>query len=212
MQALLHSEQPQLALTALVSRDTETLSHSDCYKAGIESYAENLSDGVIAPLCYLLLFGLPGIVLYKAVNTLDSMVGYRTPRYEKFGKVSARVDDLLNWIPARITAIMIRLVNMPNHRPILSFYQQGRLHDSPNAGYPISAMALNIGCQLGGDTVYFGQLKPKAYFGDKNATKVVETQHLKACLQHRSRIDLLLYLLLSFSLIISLLAVHYYGI
>ena len=187
---LIQTERPQTPLKMLVSRDTDSLNDSDCYKAGIESYAENLSDGVIAPLFYLLLFGLPGILVYKAINTLDSMVGYRTARYEKFGKCSAKLDDWVNWIPARMTAVLIMLVN--GKARFWRFYQQGRLHDSPNAGHPITAMALNIGCQLGGDTVYFGELKPKAVFGEPHATKTVEAHHVKACLAHRPKVDGLL--------------------
>jgi len=197
---LIQTSHPQEALTHLVSRDTQSLSQSDCYKAGIESYAENLSDGVIAPLFYLLLFGLPGIALYKAINTLDSMVGYRTEHYEKFGKVSAKLDDIVNWIPARITALLIMLVNLK--WPLWQFYRQGKQHDSPNAGHPITAMALNINAQLGGDTVYFGTLKAKAFFGDPNATKTLTKQHVKRCLTHRHRIDGLLYALLILSIAI----------
>ena len=199
---LLHTDQPQQALQMLVSRDTENLSESDCYKAGIETYAENLSDGVIAPLFYLLLFGLPGILVYKAINTLDSMVGYRTQRYEKYGKVSAKLDDLVNWVPARITALMIMLVNLK--WPLWSFYKQGKRHDSPNAGHPITAMALNIECQLGGDTVYFGKLKRKAFFGEISAPKTIQKQHILDCLANRNRIDNLLYGLLIFSIIMNI--------
>ncbi len=93
----------------LVSRDTKDMSLSDRYKSAIESYAENLSDGVIAPMLYLALFGIDGAFIYKGVNTLDSMVGYRTLKYEKFGKASAILDDILNYIPARVTALLIAL-------------------------------------------------------------------------------------------------------
>ncbi len=151
------------AISQLVSRDTANLSESDIYKAAIETYAENLSDGVIAPLFYLLLFNLPGIVIYKAVNTMDSMVGYKTPKYEKFGKCAARLDDLLNYIPSRITALLIMLV--AKKRPLLAFYKDGKKHASPNAGHPITAMALALDVTLGGDTAYFGEVKKKAKFG-----------------------------------------------
>ena len=150
-------------ISQLVSRDTANLSESDIYKAAIETYAENLSDGVIAPLFYLLLFNLPGIVIYKAVNTMDSMVGYKTPKYEKFGKCAARLDDLLNYIPSRITALLIMLV--AKKRPLLAFYKDGKKHASPNAGHPITAMALALDVTLGGDTAYFGEVKKKAKFG-----------------------------------------------
>jgi len=200
--SLIQTDQPQIALRGLVSRDTENLSSSDCYKAGIESYAENLSDGVVAPLFYLLLFGLPGILIYKAINTLDSMVGYRTERYEKFGKASAKVDDWLNWIPARTTAVFIMLLN--KKWAFWQFYQQGKLHDSPNAGHPITAMALSINGQLGGDTVYFGQLKKKAYFGKNTASKEIHQQHLRHCLQSRNRVDITLYSLLITGILMTL--------
>jgi adenosylcobinamide-phosphate synthase len=199
--SLIQTDQPQIPLKMLVSRDTEQLNDSDCYKAGIESYAENLSDGVIAPLFYLLLFGLPGILIYKAINTLDSMVGYRTERYEKFGKFSAKLDDIVNWIPARLTAVMIMLVNF--NWKFWQFYQQGSLHDSPNAGHPITAMALNIGCQLGGDTVYFGTLKKKALFGCAQNTTTIRREHVQHCLANRITIDLMLYSLLSIAIIFS---------
>jgi len=155
----------------LVSRDTEDLSPSQINKAAIETYAENLSDGVIAPLFYLLLFGLPGAFVYKAINTLDSMVGYRTPRYEKFGKCAAKLDDAANYIPARLTALLILLLSPKCYTsstcyPLRStLLRQASRHDSPNAGYPITAMAYVLGIRLGGPTRYFGKMKPKTYFG-----------------------------------------------
>jgi len=153
----------QELIAMLVSRDTKELSESDTYKAAIETYAENLSDGVVAPLFYLSLFGLVGIVLYKAVNTMDSMVGYRTTKYEKYGKVAARLDDILNYIPSRLTALLIMLLG--REKNIFAFYKDGKKHDSPNAGHPITAMALVLGLKLGGDTSYFGKVKKKATFG-----------------------------------------------
>ncbi|MEA3330543.1 MAG: adenosylcobinamide-phosphate synthase CbiB [Campylobacterota bacterium] len=151
------------AISMLVSRDTEFMSESDIYKASIETYAENLSDGVIAPLFYLLLFGLNGIIIYKAINTMDSMVGYRYKKYEKYGKVAAILDDIANYIPSRITAIVIMLISKQKH--IFAFYKDGKKHDSPNAGHPITAMALALGVKLGGETYYFGKLKHKPFFG-----------------------------------------------
>ncbi len=140
----------------LVSRDTQNLTSSEIYKASIETYSENLSDGVIAPMFYLALFGIEGAFIYKAINTLDSMVGYRNERYEKFGKVSAVVDDIVNYIPARITAILISLL-MWSRKALFHFYRYGKKHESPNAGLPISAMALAIGVKLGGDTSYLAR-------------------------------------------------------
>ena len=147
----------------LVSRDTKNLSNSDLNKALIETYAENLSDGVIAPLLYLLFFGLPGIVIYKAINTLDSMVGYKTIKYKNFGYFSAKLDDIVNLIPSRITALFIMIVGKCSNFRVL--FTQAKLHQSPNAGYPITAMALVLGVKLGGDTSYFGKVVSKPYFG-----------------------------------------------
>jgi len=152
------------AISMLVSRDTEDMSESDIYKASIETYAENLSDGVIAPLFYLLFFGLEGIILYKAVNTMDSMVGYRNEKYENYGKVAAILDDILNYIPSRLTAMLIMI--LAKREDIFAFYEDGKKHDSPNAGHPITAMALVLGVKLGGDTSYFGKIKHKADFGE----------------------------------------------
>jgi len=177
----------------LVSRDTQELSSSDINKAGIETYAENMSDGVIAPLFYLLLFGLEGAFIYKAINTLDSMVGYRNRRYEKFGKFSAILDDIANYIPARITAILIALL-MLSPKAFLNFYRYGKKHDSPNAGHPISAMALAIGVKLGGDTVYFGKLKKKAHFGEERAN--ITNEDILKALEFQWRLDILLLLIL----------------
>ncbi|BCN93194.1 cobalamin biosynthesis protein CobD [Thiomicrorhabdus immobilis] len=185
--ALINNPDKRQAVAMLVSRDTQSLSDGDCYKAGIETYAENLSDGYIAPLFWFLLAGLPGLVVYKAVNTLDSMVGYRNARYADFGKASAKMDDLLNWIPARITALLIMILSAKSH--LSKFYPYGKKHDSPNAGHPISAMALHCQCQLGGDTYYFGELKHKAYFGEPSQPQQITAKHLQTALKLRNKID-----------------------
>ena len=176
----------------LVSRDTSQLSSSDINKAGVETYAENFSDGVVAPLFYMLLFGLEGAFIYKAINTLDSMVGYRNERYEKFGKFSAKLDDVANYIPARLTALIIGVL-MLSKKALFYFYNYGRKHDSPNAGHPISAMALAIGVKLGGDTVYFGKLKKKAFFGE--GREEITSNDIKLALKLRTRFDLFILLL-----------------
>jgi adenosylcobinamide-phosphate synthase len=175
----------------LVSRDTSELSQSDINKAAVETYAENFSDGVIAPLFYLLFFGLSGLFIYKAVNTLDSMIGYRNDRYENFGKVSARVDDILNYIPARITALLIAIFFL-SLKAIKEFYRYGKKHESINAGYPISAMGLSLGVSLGGPTSYFGKIKEKAYFGD--GKKDITKDDIKKALSFRNRFDAFIFL------------------
>ena len=162
---ILVAEQPQQAISYLVSRDTKGMTEQDIYKAALETWAENLSDGVIAPLLYLLLFGLPGIAIYKAINTLDSMVAYKTDRYFYFGKVAAWLDDVANYIPARLTALMIVLVAPHKQAALRCMFQDGNKLESPNAGYPIAAMAGALEVGLGGDAYYHGQLKHKPTIG-----------------------------------------------
>lgn len=172
----------------LVSRDSEKLTDSEINKAAIETYAENLSDGVVAPLFYLCIFGIEGAFIYKAINTLDSMVGYKNERYEKFGKFSAKLDDVVNYIPARITALFIAIL-MGSRKALNSFSSQAKKHESPNAGYPISAMGLSLGVMLGGDTSYFGKLKNKPCFG--YGKSIITTDHIFSALSLQWRLDLL---------------------
>jgi adenosylcobinamide-phosphate synthase len=186
-------------ISMLVSRDTKELSDSDINKAAIETYGENLSDGVIAPLFYLLCFGIVGAFIYKAVNTLDSMVGYRNEKYEKFGKFSARVDDVLNFIPARITAILISILFF-SLKALVEFKKYGKKHDSFNAGLPISALALAINVKLGGPTSYFGKLKDKPYFGD--GKEIIEKEDVLKALSLRNRLDILIIIVLSLGVFI----------
>jgi len=170
----------------LVSRDTNNLSESEINKAAIETYAENLNDGVIAPIFYLLFFGIIGIFLYKTVNTLDSMVGYRNEKYEKFGKISARIDDILNFIPSRITSLLIVLLSLKLNciKIILS---QANKHLSLNAGYPIVAMGCVIGVKLGGEASYFGKIIKKPYFGV--GKKEISKQDLLNALSFQKKLD-----------------------
>lgn len=183
----------------LVSRDTKELSSSDINKAAIETYGENLSDGVVAPLFYLILFGIVGLFMYKAINTLDSMVGYRNERYENFGKFSAILDDVVNYIPSRITAVLIGGLFF-SLDALKDCWKFGKLHDSPNAGYPISAMGLSIGVKLGGDTKYFGRVKSKPYFsrGEGN----IKSNDILNSLKFRDRFDIftILFLVISCSI------------
>lgn len=174
----------------LVSRDTDNLSKSDINKASIETYGENLSDGVVAPIFYLYLFGMEGAFIYKAINTLDSMVGYHTDKYENFGKVSAKLDDIANFIPSRLTAIFITIINFKAYK----FYKYASGHSSPNAGYPISAIALATGVRLGGDTQYFGEMKKKPYFGDGRDN--IEVADIFNALNIGRRVDILMIIIL----------------
>lgn len=184
-------------IAMLVSRDTGALREEEINKAAIETFAENLSDGVVAPLFYLLFFGLTGLVLYKTINTLDSMVGYRNERYERFGKVSARVDDIANYIPSKITAILILATSFIFWKTRESFVQ-ARGHESPNAGYPISAMANALGVRLGGATSYFGKIKNKPYFG--GGTKPLSKETVLEAVMVGERLFLAICLLFGFAI------------
>lgn len=145
------------AVSMIVGRDTDTLDEAAVSRAAIESAAENLSDGVIAPAFWFLIGGLPGLMLYKVTNTADSMIGHRTPRYEEFGWAAARLDDVLNLIPARMTAALIALTHgWTNARPIL---RDAPLHRSPNAGWPEAAMAVVLNVALSGPRAYHGEMR-----------------------------------------------------
>jgi adenosylcobinamide-phosphate synthase len=191
---ILAAEQPKQALSYLVSRDTETMSDEDIYKAALETWAENLSDGVIAPLFYLALFGLPAMAVYKAINTMDSMIGYKTPRYFYFGKTAALLDDVANYIPARLTALLIVLIADDKQRAWQCMKRDGHKLESPNAGYPIAAMAGALGVALGGDAVYHGQLKHKPTLGI--AIHAVNRHTLEQALTMKTRINLVVFSLL----------------
>ncbi|MES2145468.1 MAG: adenosylcobinamide-phosphate synthase CbiB [Pseudomonadota bacterium] len=143
------------AVAMIVGRDTAGMTEPDVARAAIESAAENLSDGVIAPIFWYLIAGLPGIIVYKVVNTADSMIGHQTPRHEAFGWAAARLDDLLNLIPARLTAGLIAVTHRQfDCTPIL---RDGPLHRSPNAGWPEAAMAVVLNVALSGPRSYHGQ-------------------------------------------------------
>ncbi|MBO9429005.1 adenosylcobinamide-phosphate synthase CbiB [Sulfitobacter sp. R18_1] len=146
------------AVAMIVSRDTAAMPADAVARSAIESGAENLSDGIIAPAFWFLLGGLPGLLVYKIVNTADSMIGYRTPRYADFGWAAARMDDLLNLAPARLTALLIALPGGVLHlwRDIKA---DAALHRSPNAGWPEAAMARAIGVALAGPRSYDGQVQ-----------------------------------------------------
>ena len=150
-------EKGRYAVSMIVGRDTATLNEPAVARAAIESAAENLSDGVIAPVFWFLIAGLPGLMIYKIVNTADSMIGHRTPRHEEFGWASARFDDLLNLIPARLTAVLLALAGgWLDPRPIL---RDAPLHRSPNAGWPEAAMAVALNLSLSGPRSYHGKLQ-----------------------------------------------------
>lgn len=148
----------RLAVAQIVGRDTAAMDPPDVARAAIESAAENLSDGVIAPLFWFAVAGLPGMVVYKMVNTADSMIGHRTPKHEAFGWAAARLDDVLNLIPARLTALMIALV-VPRRGSTGVILRDAPLHRSPNAGWPEAAMAAGLDIALSGPRSYHGEIR-----------------------------------------------------
>jgi adenosylcobinamide-phosphate synthase len=149
--------QGRRSVAMIVGRDTAALDSPAISRAAIESAAENLSDGVIAPAFWFLILGLPGLMLYKITNTADSMIGHRTPKHEEFGWAAARFDDLLNWVPARLTAVLISLSHLRfDAAPIL---RDAPLHRSPNAGWPEAAMAVVLNTSLSGPRSYGGKMQ-----------------------------------------------------
>ena len=154
----------------IVGRDTSELSAQEVRTAALETLAENLSDGVIAPLFWLALLGVPGMLAYKMVNTLDSMIGYRTERYKDFGCWAAHIDDIANYIPARLTALLMILPSLLTlHFSLITFvWRNGRNHASPNSGYPEAALAGILDCRFGGPHYYFGELFDKPYIGEND--------------------------------------------
>ncbi|OCT10619.1 cobalamin biosynthesis protein CobD [Paenibacillus pectinilyticus] len=154
----------------IVGRDTEVLHEEELTRAVVETVAENIVDAVIAPLCYALLGGAPLAMFYRASNTLDSMVGYRNDRYRHFGWASARWDDAMNWIPARLTGILLVLVallsrGLSARRAAAAIRRFAHLHPSPNSGIPESAVAGALGIELGGLNVYGGAASERARLG-----------------------------------------------
>lgn len=149
----------------IVGRDTSSLTDQEVRTAALETLAENLSDGVIAPLFWYFLLGVPGMLAYKMVNTLDSMIGYRNARYKDFGCWAARMDDVANYLPARLTALLMVLVS--GRWSLVKFVAHyGRMHASPNSGYPEAALAGILNCRFGGPHDYFGETVYKPFIGD----------------------------------------------
>ena len=158
-------EEGRQQVARIVGRDTSELSAQEVRTAALETLAENLSDGVIAPLFWFALLGTPGMLAYKMVNTLDSMIGYKTERYKDFGCWAAHIDDVANYLPARLTALLMILAS--GKLNLLAFvWKNGPRHASPNSGYPEAALASILNCRFGGPHYYFGQLFDKPYIGE----------------------------------------------
>jgi adenosylcobinamide-phosphate synthase len=199
-------ESGRRAVSHIVGRDPETLDEPGVARAAIESLAESTSDGVVAPLFWLFVGGLPGILIYKAVNTADSMLGHKTERYLEFGWASARFDDLVNWIPARLTALLVAGASFLTHRadPERAWstaLRDARKHDSPNAGWPEAAFAGALGFQLGGPRSYDGIEHELPSFGDGRAD-LAASDILKALELYWTAMNLLLALTVALGLVL----------
>ena len=184
----------------IVGRDTSELSAQEVRTAALETLAENLSDGVIAPLFWLAILGTPGMLAYKMVNTLDSMVGYKTDRYRDFGCWAAHIDDIANYIPARLTALLMLTFSPPKLGGVrgglnrLKFVRKyGRNHASPNSGYPEAALAAILDCRFGGPHYYFGELFDKPYIGTNG--RLLTTEDMKTAVRVNRTAEVLMVIL-----------------
>jgi adenosylcobinamide-phosphate synthase len=154
------------AVSMIVGRDPTRLDQAGVARAGLESLAENASDGIVAPLFWGAILGLPGIAAYKAINTLDSMIGHRNARYEDFGKVAARLDDLVNLIPARLTGLAFALVSARPGAALGAMWRDAGKHRSPNAGWPEAAMAGALDIRLSGPRAYGETISPEPWVNE----------------------------------------------
>lgn len=179
-------ERGRKQVARIVGRDTSELTAQEVRIAALETLAENLSDGVVAPLFWYMVAGVPGMMAYKMVNTLDSMVGYKNERYRDFGCFAARLDDVANYIPARLTALLMVLVS--GRWSLLAFVKRyGRQHASPNSGYPESALAGILDCRFGGPHVYFGQVVDKPWIGEN--CRAVNTADMQVAVAVNRRVE-----------------------
>ncbi len=196
-------ERAKTAVSKIVGRDTSILSEHGVIKATVESVAENMSDGIIAPAMYIILFGAPGGMVYKAINTMDSMIGYHSKKYEYYGKPAAIADDIVNFIPSRVSAILIiaaamflkilsvmfslnkkisSLLEMDFVNAFRIWRRDRRCHPSPNSAQTESAVAGALGLRLGGPAVYFGKTVDKPYIGEESGRDTDWNEIRRACI------------------------------
>ena len=196
-------EEGRVQVARIVGRDTSELSAQEVRTAALETLAENLSDGVIAPLFWLAILGVPGMMAYKMVNTLDSMIGYKTERYKDFGCWAAHIDDIANYIPARLTALLMVLPHamVSGQWSMVTFVRHyGRHHASPNSGYPEAALAGILDCRFGGPHYYFGELFDKPYIGANN--RELTTDDMKKAVRVNRTAEVLMVILTGLCLMI----------
>ena len=195
-------EEGRRQVSRIVGRDTSRLSDQEIRTAALETLAENLSDGVIAPLFWLYVLGIPGMLTYKMINTMDSMLGYRTERFKDFGRTAARIDDAANYLPARLTALLMALAtcipfrkgkSARNLKEELRFIRRYvRMHASPNSGYPEAALAGILDCRFGGPHHYFGEYCFKPYIG--NRLRPLTTADMRQAVAINRRAEILMIL------------------
>lgn len=200
-------EKARAAVSMIVGRDTKRLDEEGIIKAAVETVAENTSDGVIAPLIYMMLFGPLGGFFYKAVNTMDSMVGYKNDRYYYFGRVAAKLDDILNYIPSRISAIFMIIaafILKMDYKNALYIFKRDRYnHASPNSAQTEAVCAGALSVQLAGDAYYFGKLYKKPTIGDyKRRVEAEDIKRANSLLYGTSFITLLFGVLLMVTILI----------
>ena len=204
-------EEGRQQVARIVGRDTSELSAQEVRTAALETLAENLSDGVIAPLFWFAILGTPGMLAYKMVNTLDSMIGYKTERYRDFGCWAAHIDDIANYISARLTALLMIIAGVFVSPPKLGgvrgglnrlkfVRKYGRCHASPNSGYPEAALAGILNCRFGGPHFYFGQLFDKPYIGEND--RVLTTDDMKKAVRVNRTAEVMMVILVTASILI----------
>lgn len=196
-------EEGRVQVARIVGRDTSELSAQEVRTAALETLAENLSDGVIAPLFWLAILGVPGMVAYKMVNTLDSMIGYRTERYKDFGCWAAHIDDIANYIPARLTALLMVLPHamVSGQWSMVTFVRHyGRHHASPNSGYPEAALAGILNCRFGGPHYYFGELFEKPFIGENE--RQLTTEDMKKAVRVNRTAEVLMVILTGLCIVV----------
>lgn len=180
-------EEGRKQVARIVGRDTQALSAQEVRTAALETLAENLSDGVIAPLFWYCLLGVPGMMMYKMINTLDSMIGYRNERYRRFGCFAARLDDIANYLPARLTALL--MVSVSGKPTLWRFVlRYGKEHASPNSGYPEAALAGILNCRFGGPHDYFGEEVWKPYIGSN--PRLLSTKDMLLAIRINQKVEI----------------------
>ncbi len=187
-------EKGRQQVARIVGRDTNELGEEQIKKATLETLAENLSDGVVAPLFWYLILGAPGIMAYKMVNTLDSMIGYKNNRYLYYGRFAAKFDDFMNFIPARLTALIMAFVSLKK-QTFQFILKYGKAHSSPNAGYPEAALAGILDVQFGGTHIYFKKPVVKPVIGENNRT--INTSDLNKTIEVIQRVEIVMVVLLA---------------